>query len=247
MFKEISHNIMRGSKSQYFSSQNYILLIMQRLDIEKYHVYFLNNKYDVSEPRRQTKYKNKHSLKSNIEYDELFFNFLNNIRYEGLDQFYNKHIERQIKLKFVNELQNIKISKSDEICNNIAYNDKIGLQELDALCVLFKINMIYIHDKVFLKLFHSDYVDINSENEYTKVYTVSKDKRIYQIKMEKVNDIIENGYEIVSVYKVIKAIGNYKVDELKEIANRLSIIVPEKQKKNEIYQSIKDYLMDVMI
>lgn len=235
-------------RKKYWHCSLFLILMMQRLDIEKYHVYFLNNKYDVNEPRRiSSKYQNKQPLKRHIEYDELFFNFLNNIRYEGLDQFYDKHIERQIKLKFVNELQNIKISKSDEICNNIAYNDRIGLPELDALCVLFKINMIYIHDKVYLKMFHSDYIDMNNDSEFDKIYTVSKDKRIYQIKMEKVNSLIENGFEIVSVYKVIKAIGNYKVDELKEIANRLSIVVPEKQKKNEIYQSIKDYLTDVMI
>ena len=83
-------------------------------NLQKYHNYFIKNRYDISNFRKPKFSKNK----KNIIYDKLFFNFLNIIKHTDLTPFYNKNIEKNIKLNISQDLDNYKFKSKEKI---IAY------------------------------------------------------------------------------------------------------------------------------
>jgi hypothetical protein len=123
---------------------------------------------------------------------------------------------------------------------------KIKVDVLQALCVLYQVNVIYLK--------HKSYLDFRyyPENptfliKETKIGTTAS----YSIKklclMDDIKDIRSKYWCQESINKPLRAISNYKVDDLQEIAVKLNISInkldsSKKKTKPELYKHILDFL-----
>ena len=189
------------------------------MDINNYHIFFMKNKYDN---QRKQKFKNK-KKKQYLNYDKLFFNFLNIIRYEELDIYYDKNKEKMIKYNITQQFENIKLSKKDEISEILCYEDNINLFVLNALADYFKINIIYIHENIYFKMYHN-----NNSYQY---FILNNMKDFKQIQCDKIESLIENKYEIHNIYKPMNSLTYYRLDELKLIYEKINGETSDKLKE----------------
>lgn len=204
-------------------------------NIQKYHNYFIKSRYDISNFRKPKFSKNK----KNIVYDKLFFNFLNIIKHKDLTPFYNKNIEKNIKLNISQDLDNYKFKSKEKIIEKISYEDNIDLSILETLCMYYKVNMIYWNNNIYFKMF------FNTTN--TNYYIVNQNCDIYCCKFEKIEYIENNFYEIKNIQKPINSLSYYKVDDIKAILNSLSINYEDKMKKSELYEMMNKYINSCII
>ena len=203
------------------------------MKLDQYNIYFLKSKYDIEDYN----YIKKKKTNINEDYDKLFFNLLNIIKYPELDMFYNRHKEQNIKLNICNELDNYKIKQKANICEHLSYEKNIDLIVFDTLVMYFKLNVCYVCENIHIKMFHN--------NESENYYILNKDLSIKSVKYEKIKEIIENNYEIENIFKPMNSLSYYKVNDLKEIASQLNINVNEKIKKKELYEIIVKHLYNM--
>ena len=203
------------------------------MKLDKYNIYFLQTKYDIHNYSYIKKKKNT----INDDYDKLFFNLLNIVKYPELDMFYNRHKEQNIKLNLSNSLDGYKIKQKSLICQKLSYENNIDLPVFDTLVMYFKLNICYVCENVFIRMFYNPNSDV--------YYILNKDLSIKCVKYEKIQDILENNYEIENIFKPMNSCSYYKVDKLKEIVNKLNINIEEKIKKNDLYEMIIKHLYNM--
>lgn len=175
----------------------------------------------------------------------LFYIMLNGIENYKLLGEHTYQVEKEEKMNFIKQLQKnkilikeLKLKKSD--CENDLINEKkISIHTFNLLCNLNNINFIFIFKNIY-------YISDPSENPTFIIHKVN-DLYGYEPFNENIYEASKtNRYEISSLNKPIKAISNFKIDELKIIAENLHILLlDEKQKaKNKIslYDEIKDVL-----
>ena len=184
------------------------------------------------------------------EKDKLFWCFyIIKNGFSSYDLAFNKFtIEKECKIeniellrknsKSIKEIHNVSI-KINEFENNLANDPFISLTSLHILILLHNLNVL-VFDK--------------NKKTYFEVYTsgdkpyfiVMKDGVQTGIRMdenqEECRKIRDNNYKIENIHKPLKCIGSYKVDELKEICEKLGIMVTnesgKKKTKLELYEEI---------
>ena len=143
----------------------------------------------------------------------------------------------------------MKSYKFDTISNiesNLANDININIKTIMTLCVIEKINLIFINKKTYFELLMND-----SNNVYIidtiEVNTKYNKKYGFELaSYETLNEIRNSLYKLDSLNKPIKSLSSYKVSELLNIANKLAIEIINKQTgknktKNELYESIIQY------
>ena len=144
---------------------------------------------------------------------------------------YKIYNELQEKTKLSEGINNIKIKNKEAILHNLMYEPTINLITLNAICKFYNINLIYIHDKICVKMCHSEnntVLFIN--NEYKFIDNID----------------VNNYYEITNLEKPIHSHSYYKLNDLIEYAQKLNLPT-EKIKKKDLYNSIYNYLVKLNI
>lgn len=135
------------------------------------------------------------------------------------------------QLKNINQkMTNIRIQ---EIISEIMINNKVSLNVLPAFSLYYRVRIIIIKE-------NSLYLDISSDDNYDNTILLKKTKENgYNIDISvnetKIQDIIEKCICLYSYEKPLKAISNFKMDELSALAVKIGIEVHEKIPKNELY------------
>jgi hypothetical protein len=195
------------------------------------------------------KYSNKHQLFCPREKDSLFWclyvmkhgdasyemlkhrNFITEkkLKFESIEQIRkNKEIIKMYKFATLTHLE-----------NNLANDERLDVKTFLSLCVIENINVIYINKKTYFKL------SMNDTNTIHVIHSLDNYKFGHEQKMIS-DDIINNLYPLESIDKPIKAISAYKVQELVDICNQLSIETTCKESgktkpKKDLYESLIQY------
>jgi len=156
--------------------------------------------------------------------------------------------EKQLKIGFVEKLrkekQLIKIYKfasNTHIENQLVNENKIDIATFLTLCVLEKLNIVYLKKKTYYELLMNDSNDIHVVNftDYGKFgYKLSLNNDV--------NNIRTTLFKIDNIEKPLKALSAYKLSELVEYCSKLDISIinektNKKKNKNELYESLIQY------
>lgn len=195
------------------------------LNISDYSIFFMKRSFDLP------KYKQKKLKKKEEPYDYLFYEIyrkINNLDYIS----FNTYNEKQVKIKMAEEINKLKIKKKDFIINNLMYDFNISLITLNAICMFYKINLIFTKEQIYIKMFHTDGPIIVMDNNF---------------KFLDYNESIYNThYEIINLEKPMNCVSYYKVDDLIQIAIKLHLNY-DKIKKQILYDSIYNNLVKLNI
>ena len=155
-------------------------------------------------------------------------------------EFYDEHVEKSLKLEFVQKYESVKYKQKESIFQHIAYEAEINLEDIAFLAYCCNINMCYVYNNVFILL--------NDCNNNKPFYVVKKNKTIQIYTREKVNIFKEsNNYVIESPRKIMYSASHYKVDDLKKICDDLKITYDITKTKKENYESIYFYLSSIIL
>ena len=134
------------------------------------------------------------------------------------------------------KIKNIKEDIEDELANK----EIIGVKTFIALCSIEKINVLYIHNK--------KYYDMNNNPEslnYFVIHNTSPNKYCYELDItnEKINKYKSTLFKCENILKPLNAISYYKVSELLEFCKQINLdIDPNKKTKKELYDLLILYL-----
>lgn len=151
----------------------------------------------------------------------------------------NKNIvkEKEEKIKYIEKirknksiLKQRKIKLLTNIESNLLNDDVIDLKTFNALCNLENINYLLI-DKHF---YYEKIID-----EENKLFVLHKNNNIYSYEINNKNNYKENKLEKVEIDKNFHCISHYTLKNLKEICEKLHIVISPSWKKKDIY----DYLV----
>ena len=190
------------------------------------------------------------------EQDSLFWCFYiiknGEIKYEMLNN-KNSLLTKQLKIEFIKMIRDnktiLKTYKFDTISNiesNLVNDNVINIKTIISLCVIEKINLIFVSKNCYFELLMNDTDDTYIIRE-VEVNTKYNKKYGFELaNIETLNQIKNSLYKLDSLDKPIKALSSYKVQDLINIANKLAIetINRETNKnktKNELYESIIQY------
>jgi hypothetical protein len=213
---------------------------------------FLKSKVETKcESNIETKKEIFNKPKSNIfipkERDSLFWCFFliknGHLKYELID---NKNIitEKQLKISLVEELRKhkqiikqYKLTTLTNIENNLANEEKINVNTFLTLCVIENINVLFVKKNTYYEL------TVNDSKDIFIVYFLNNGKFGYEQNLNKVNDIRTSLYKLDNIDKPIKSITYYKVNDLIDICNKLSIEIINKEtnkskSKKDLYEDI---------
>ena len=195
------------------------------LNISDYSNFFMKRSFDLP------KYKQKKLKKKEEPYDYLFYEIyrkINNLDYIS----FNTYNEKQVKMKMAEEINKLKIKKKDFIINNLMYDFNISLITLNAICMFYKINLIFTKEQIYIKMFHNDGPILVMDDNF---------------KFLDYNESIYNThYEIINLEKPMNCVSYYKVDDLIQIAIKLHLNY-DKIKKQILYDSIYNNLVKLNI
>jgi len=189
------------------------------------------------------------------EKDSLFWCFfILKFGYTKYELMYNKNeiSSRQIKIEYVEKIrkekQLIKTHKFDtfsNIENNLANEQFLNVKTFLTLCVLENLNILFVNNKCYYESL------VNDTDSLYVIYASNNNKYFtrYGYKIDTTNEvdnIRSTLYKLDNIDKPIKALSSYKVCELIEICNKLSIEIKnadgKNKSKNELYELIIQYL-----
>jgi hypothetical protein len=178
--------------------------------------------------------------------DELFWCFyickydLDNYKYEVKNQYFS--IEKNEKFNYIKIISSkdkdiLKILKENKIkkshiIDDLANNKNINLNTLFTLCLIEKINLIYVDNNKYCEKIIDINKNINIIYKYKTNYLLElninkEDDKINIIREDKIKLDLDNK---------LKKITNYKIDELRLMIKKLKIEIEiKKKKKNELY------------
>ena len=170
--------------------------------------------------------------------DTLFWCFYKMI-HDELPENINIAMEKTLKIKYVEEMRKhkelikkYKFASISSIENQLANEDIIDITAFFVLSLIHKFNVVYVKNKTYFEL-------IVNENEDSPIYVIyfleqsqygystTKDKTTYNL-----------FYKIDNLNKPIKAVSSYKVSELIEICEKLSISMDTLKNKKHYYEAI---------
>lgn len=230
------------------SSNNHLLLDLQEYMINK-EVYI-----SISTPNINPKQIKKNEKKTErIEpryHDSLFWCFFiakyGEFEYNQVGN-HSFTKEKEIKIDNIEKikkdsalLKNYKLSKI-KIETDLLNSKKIELASLYALCLYNNINVIYIKNNCYYQLFSNELDEIHviiTENKRTSCeINVSK---------LRTKEIYDKFYLAENINKPIRAISNYKLSELSNIAKyfriKLTYDSGRNKTKKDIYEAIQIFI-----
>ena len=190
------------------------------LSIAEYNPFFIKKTFDLPE------YKPKYKKKIVIDYDPMFYAIFNKIHnYDITNVNYVRMNEKQEKIKIAVEIEKLKLKPKDkdDIIQNLMYENRINLKTLNALCMFYKINVLYIKDNIFIKMNYGENDTLYMENN---------------IIVEPID--VSTKYEI-NLDKPLRCASYYKIDDLRQISRQLHLPI-ENIKKQQLYDSIHNVL-----
>ena len=234
-------NIIESCKKYMLSKDNSLLNINES-NINKNDLYTPNNcskiNKDICNSKKQ---RNIRENKESILMDEMFWCFFTILKGENeyaLDHSFKK--EKEFKIESIEKLRNIKMElkaiklRLNEIENELLNDKKITVKSLIALCLLYKINILYVWKRKYLEIINDSDKEINiiiNENGKYKILDNNSDIKI--------NYYRDNYWCIENIMKPLKAITAYTRDELITIVNKLEIKdISVKKTKKEMYEKI---------
>lgn len=185
------------------------------------------------------------------ENDTLFWCFyiMKNGEHE-YDMIYNRNVvtEKKIKIEYVEKmrtdkplLKQYKFASLSNIESNLVNDHKININTFLSLCVLEKLNVIYIKRNTYFEL------KMNDTDVVYIVYNLENHRNGYEVNINnKAETLCESRFKLDNIDKPIKSISAYKVDELVNICKKLQIEVVDKEtnksrNKKELYELIVQY------
>jgi len=163
-------------------------------------------------------------------------------------------LAKQLKIDLVSIIRKnkdiIKMYKFDSITNienNLANDNNLNLKTFFSLCAIENLNVVYTSKKAYFELLMNDSKIIYNIQEIFSPSEKYNKKYGFTIATEESLSTIRNSlYKINNIEKPIKSLSIYKVSDLIEICNKLSIDIYNpttgKQKsKNDLYESIIQY------
>ena len=211
-------------------SKNYCNFFDINNDMKNYNKKNIQNKRYSEREEYYTPYSN----------DKLFWCFYKivNELWDGRENF---KLEKDFKIQCIeklrankNDIKPYKITLSF-IESDLLNENKISLKTLTALCILYKINLIYTINNKYYEI-NNDSLDrkeptflISNINGKDSLLLIEKDLDYYR----------NNFYCIENINKPLKSISSYTVKELHVIAKKLQINF-EVKNKNELYQLISE-------
>ena len=158
--------------------------------------------------------------------------------------------EKNYKINFIDKLRNkdnkpiLKKLKTKlyEIEGNLANENILTLKNLETMLIIDKFNFIYMNDKIY-------YENITYPGNKTCVIKYFDTKQEYGLFLNDFNsfDYRSKLFVVDSYVKPIKAISNYKVQDLRDICEKLNINImktPTKKKtKKELYQLVIEKIL----
>ena len=193
--------------------------------INEYSNFFIKKSFNLPQ------YKYKKHKKIIEKRDNLFYEVFHKINQMDISSYnFKQYNELQEKTKIAEGINNIKIKNKEQILNNLMYETNINLITLNAMCKYYKINLIYINDKICIKMCNNNEepLFINNENKF----------------LTHIN--VDEYYEIVNLEKPLNSVSYYKLNELVDYAIKLKLPY-EKIKKADLYNSIYNYLVKLNI
>jgi hypothetical protein len=191
----------------------------------------------------------KNSLFCPREKDTLFWCFYvmkhGDTSYEMLKH-RNFIIEKKLKFEFIEQIRSdkqliktYKIATLTHLENNLANEERVDVKTFLNLCIIENLNVIYINKKTYFKLL------MNDTNSIHVIHCLDNYKFGYEQKTIS-DDITSKLFLLDSIDKPIKAISAYKVQELVDICNTLSIETTCKESgktksKKDLYELLIQY------
>jgi len=202
------------------------------LSISEYNPFFIKKSFNLPE------YKPKEKKRIVIDYDNLFYELFNKInKYDITNIKCDKFNEKQEKIKIAAEIEKMKLDikpKDKElVIHNLMYENKINLKTLNALCLFYKINLLYVKDNIFITM---HYNEIDTTSRYNMLNNKIVDFQFLDITTK---------YE-VDLDKPIRCASYYKIDDLRLISKQLHLPT-ENVKKQQLYDSIHNVLSKLNI
>ena len=195
------------------------------INISEYSPFFIKRSFNLP------KYKLIKKQKIKPKCDYLFYEIYHKINNVDITSF-NQYNEIQEKTNIAETVNTFKIKNKEYILNNLLYEPIINLITLNAICKYYKINLIYLQDKIYIKMFYSesDLSPLIINNEYKFLLSIDTN----------------NYYEITNLEKPLNSVSYYKLNELIEYAIKLDLPYT-KIKKIDLYNSIYNYLVNLNI
>lgn len=180
------------------------------------------------------------------ERDSLFWSFY--ILKHGIDQYENLHqrnivVEKNIKIEYIERFRKNKALLKEHKCGPISHVENFLLNErtidmktFQALCILENISCIYLFEKCFFEInVNEDDIGISkfgmiAKQKYPEKYGYVESCDIIHIRNTK--------HHVDNISKPLKAMTSYKLDELIELCKKLQLPIPEKAKKQALYNEL---------
>ena len=170
-----------------------------------------------------------------MPYDTLFYIIYHTLH--TTDPFY-KYNEKMEKILLLDKLEPLTLKYKSKIIDDLN-NKHISLYTVSFISYVYKLNIVWYTSKCFVK-----FTQNNDNVLYIYMDTV-KGPVITDgpVITESLNNTL---YEIINIDKPLKSISSYKLEELVQMANRLSIDILVKKKK-DIYDNIATYFKDIKL
>ena len=168
------------------------------------------------------------------DYDKLFFNVL--IMMNNCDFLkYDKNVETLKKIELLDtiQLKNAQNKRLEKISEIMTSNVKINVNTLDIIASTFKLNIIIYDDRCYYKM---DYGIKDSFFCIDWLYNISEKST------ENLKFLTDGKHCIENIQKPYYSMTRYKSDEIKDLFDKLSLImIKDKPKKKDYYDLIKEY------
>ena len=246
------------------SMQNYMLSPRNMMNIAN------NLKKNFSKPpvveKKKAKVSNLVRQKMFIpsKKDTLFWIFY--ILKNGFDKYNligsNEYVyEKEIKVKYIEKIRENKkqlrqnnFNKLSTCENELINEDFITLKTFQVLCALEKIPYCFINANI---IYSDEFTELESEeilpednDKYKNVNVIHKTNiNNYALEIDgytMIGNYIKTKYKIENLEKPIKSIGNYKVDDLKQIMKYFKLPVVGENGKGLTKQKLYDIIFKIL-
>ena len=193
----------------------------------------------------------KETVEENLEIHELmkmkdplfwviFMNIYGKAKYEEITKYTNTiMVEKQKIANFFmdrpNAMKNVNMkitkSKGKELISELMTNVDINMETLHVLAIYYKRKICVFNGTVFYEIVPDDYDDM-----LQTIYIYKKGKE-YSFVNDATKCNVENMFRIEKHDSPLKAISNYKVDELRAMS-KILFLTPEKNDKLSHYVEI---------
>ena len=256
-------NIIRMKRTQQSNNTQNLLNLLNEYSFNKQNIervfykYTEDSKIKISNIKEKTQQQRKKQKIDNNnegfiipeENDSVFWCWL--IFTKGLSNYTISRdrvfvTEKTEKINFIEKVRiNKKLLKKYKIklCDiesNLTMGKKLDIIFLEPMIIMENFNFIYMDDKIY-------YENILDEDNKTCIIKYFKKDEKYGIFLNNISKIKKNKlFRVDNLSKPIKAISNYKADEIREICKKLNINPmksPTKyHTKKILYQLIKEKL-----